>query len=95
MTKEAQEKYITENVGYIIQEYNTKRKKNSLVLLMEEGIIVVNLPEFLKGTNPRHRSKYKRYFKELIRNEIIPVISMTKENKLLIYKLKRESGNTK
>ena len=91
MTKERQEKYIQENIGYIIQEYQqSKAGKNKLALLMEEGLLIVNLSEFLKGAEPKQRNKYKRYFKGCIRSKIIPVISITNENKLIIYNLQRE-----
>lgn len=93
MTKEKQEDYIKENIGYILSEYREKKVgKNRLALLFDEGLMIVSLPDFLKGAEPKQRSKYKRYFKDLIRKKIVPVVSKDDNtDKLVIYNLQREA----
>ena len=93
MTKEKQEEYINENIGYILSEYREKRvAKNRLALLFDEGLLIVSLRQFLKGAEPEQRKRYKRYFKDLIENEIIPVVSKDDNtDQLVIYNLQREA----
>lgn len=93
MTKEQQEKYISENIGSILETYRNGSGKNKLALLFDEGLLIVNLSEFLKGAEPKQRSRYKRFFKGLIRASIVPVISKDPDGKLVIYQLKRDERN--
>lgn len=52
MTKEEQEKYITENIGYILQEYRAKGTTKNPVMILHENkaLLVKNISEIgLRG----------------------------------------------
>lgn len=89
MTKEEQEQYIKENIGYILQEYRTKSgmNMNPVAILHEnKALIVKNVSEI--GL----RSKIKTRTKDAIRKGQVPVFYYNGEEFTQLWILNKDEA---
>lgn len=87
MDKQEQEKYIKENIGFILQEYREKlpNVKNKIVILVNYGVVVSKLNAF------KDAESFYYQIKDMIqKGDGVPVLGLDSELKPHLYRLKNE-----